>query len=147
MSQTLSTVDLIALAQAVKLAECNDEAALPPETSAPVDFTVHVSGEVVRGKSATRAGTNRARSVPVICLMLHELGCTRSHTPGHIIELWSRLAGLSKKAMAEKAAALTAEEQSRYETMLALFDSEIVDNLPRIAQKGGVKFHGTVKKV
>ena len=147
MSQTLTTTDLLALAQAVRLADCNDEQALPPESSVEIDLTARFVGTLERGKSSTRSGTNRARSVPVICLMLQHLGCIREHTPAHIIELWNRLAGLSKKAMEEDVANLTAEEQANYSAMLALFDAEIVSNLPRIPAKGGVKFKGTVEKV
>ncbi len=147
MSQTLTTIDLLTLAQAVKLSGCNDEVALPPQSSVPVDLTVHFSGTLERGKGTPRAGTNRARSVPTICLLLQELGCTRDYAPAHIIELWNRLAGLTKKSMEDRVAALTKEEQTNYAAMLGLFDTEIVANLPRIPAKGGVKFKGTVEKV
>ena len=62
MPTTLNPVELLALAQMVRLADCNDDQALPPESSAMVDFTVNVKGEVVRGSSSTRAGTNFATS-------------------------------------------------------------------------------------
>jgi hypothetical protein len=147
MSQTLTTIDLLTLAQAVRLAECNDEAALPPQSSTTVDLTARFVGVLERGKSSDRAGTNRARSVPVVALLLHELGCTRDYAPSHIVELWNRLSGLSKKAMQDHVAALSQGEQDNYSAMLNLFNTEIVDNLPRIPAKGGVKFKGTVEKV
>ena len=147
MSQTLTNLELLALAKLVKLADVNDETALPPGASASVNFTVDVEGRIERGPSSTRAGTNRARSVPTICLLLHELGCTREYAPVHIIELWNRLAGLTKKSMEDHVAALTKDERANYAAMLALFDTEIVANLPRIPAKGGVKFKGTVEKV
>jgi hypothetical protein len=147
MSQTLSNIDLLTIAQAVKLSGCNDDVALPPQSSVPIDLTVHFTGTLERGKGSDRAGTNRARSVPTICLLLQELGCTREYAPVHIIELWNRLAGLTKKTMGDHVAALTQKEQDNYSAMLGLFDTEIVDNLPRIPAKGGVKFKGTVEKV
>ena len=146
MSQTLTTIELLALAKLVKMADVNDETALPPGSSAFVNFSVDVEGSIERGPSSTRAGTNRARSVPTICLLLHELGCTREYAPDHIIDLWNRLAGLSKKAVEAHVSALTADEQSNYKAMLDLFDGEIVDNIPRIPTKGYVKFRGTAKK-
>ena len=147
MSQTLDNIDLLAIAQSVKLAGCNDEGALPPNSSVPIDLTARFVGTLERGKSSTRAGTNRARSVPTICLLLQELGCTREYAPVHIIELWNRLAGLTKKSMEDHVTALSQDEQDNYSAMLNLFDAEIVDNLPRISTKGYVKFKGTVEKV
>ena len=147
MSQTLSEIDLLTLAQAVKLGDNNDEVALPPQSSVSVDLTARFVGLLERGKSSSRAGTNRARSVPVICLLLHELGCTREYAPDHIIELWNRLAGLSKQSMESCVSSLSSDEQANYKAMLALFESEVVGNIPRIPAKGYVKFKGTVEKV
>jgi hypothetical protein len=42
--------------------------------------------------------------------------------------------------------ALTADERSNYQSMLSMFDDEIVDNIPRIPTKGYVKFRGAAKK-
>jgi hypothetical protein len=146
MSQTLTNLEMIALAKLIKLSDVNDESVLPPSSAASVNFTVNVEGSVERGPSSSRAGTNRARSVPTICLLLHELGCTREYAPRHIIDLWNRLSGLSKQAVEAHVSALTADEQTNYRAMLSLFDSEIVDNIPRIPTKGYVKFRGTAKK-
>jgi hypothetical protein len=146
MSQTLTNLEMLALAKLVKLADVNDETTLPPGTAAFVNFSVDVEGNIERGPSSTRAGTNRARSVPTICLLLHELGCTREYAPDHIIDLWNRLAGLSKQAVESHLSALTSAEQSNYRSMLDLFDAEIVDNIPRIPTKGYLKFRGTAKK-
>ena len=147
MSQTLTPLEKLALAKLINMSDANDESALPPGTVAAVNFTVDVEGSIERGPSSTRAGTNRARSVPTICLLLHELGCTREYAPDHIIELWNRLAGLSKQSMENHVTALSKNEQDNYEAMLALFDSEIVGNIPRIPTKGYVKFRGSVEKV
>jgi hypothetical protein len=146
MSQTLTVVEKIALAKAVSLQECNDETELLPNTQKRVKFSVEVDGVLSRGPSSDRAGTNRARSVPTICLLLQELGCTREYAPDHIIELWNRLSGLTKEAMKSRVGGLDSEEREKYNSMLELFDSEIVDNLPRIPTKGYVKFDGTVSK-
>ena len=147
MSQTLDTIDLLAIAQSVKLAGCNDEAALPPCSSVPVDLTARFVGMLERGKSSDRAGTNRARSVPVICLLLQELGCTREYAPSHVVELWNRIAGLSKQSIEDHVAALSKDERENYKAMLDLFESEIVANIPRIPTKGYVKFKGSVEKI
>ena len=113
MSQTLDNIDLLAIAQSVKLAGCNDEGALPPNSSVPIDLTARFVGTLERGKSSTRAGTNRARSVPTICLLLQELGCTREYAPVHIIDLWNRLAGLTKKSMEDHVAATCSTTEPR----------------------------------
>ena len=65
MSKTpadLTPVEAMALAQSIRIAECNDVSALPEQTSHPVDFTVHVRGNVKRGVGTPRRGTNRART-------------------------------------------------------------------------------------
>jgi len=146
MSQTLSPIEQLALAKVINLQSCNDESVLVPESDVHVKFTAEVEGVLSRGPSSTRAGTNRARSVPTICMLLQELGCTREYAPDHIIELWNRLSGLTKAAMEKRVSSLTADEQVKYRTMLDMFDSEIVDNLPRIATKGYVKFDGAAVK-
>ena len=147
MSQTLSDLEKLALTKLIKLSDVNDESVLPPGTIASVNFTVNVEGDIERGPSSTRAATNRARSVPTICLLLQELGCTREYAPKHIIELWNRLSGLSKQSMESHVTSLSQGEQDNYKAMLALFDSEIVDNIPRIGTKGYLKFRGAIEKV
>jgi len=146
MSQTLTPIEQLALAKVINLQSCNDESVLVPDSTVHVKFTAEVEGVLSRGPSSTRAGTNRARSVPTICLLLQELGCTREYAPNHIIELWNRLSGLTKATMADRVSSLSADEQAKYQTMLDLFDSEIVDNLPRISTKGYVKFEGAATK-
>ena len=146
MSDTLTTVERLALAKLFTIQSCNDENALPPESETHVSFTADIEGVLSRGPSSTRAATNRARSVPTICLLLQELGCTREYAPSHIIDLWNRLSCLTKKAMEDKVAALTQDEQDKYHAMLGLFDTEIVDQIPRIQTKGYVKFDGVAIK-
>ncbi|MAG24266.1 MAG: hypothetical protein QF662_04890 [Phycisphaerae bacterium] len=146
MSKTLTQIEKLAVAKAVNLQSCNDETALPPGTDTFVSFTAEIEGHLSRGPSSTRAATNRARSVPTICLLLQELGCTREYAPDHIIQLWNDLSGLSKKAMESRLGSMKTEDQVKYQTMLTLFDTEIVDNIPRIDTKGYVKFDGTIKK-
>jgi hypothetical protein len=81
MSDTLTTVERLALAKLFTIPSCNDETALPPESEIHVSFTADIEGVLSRGPSSTRAATNRARSVPTICLLLQELGCTREYAP------------------------------------------------------------------
>ena len=146
MSQTLTPLEKLALAKVINFQSCNDETVLPPGTETFVKFTAEVEGHISRGPGSDRAGTNRARSVPTICLLLQELGCTREYAPDHIVALWNQLSGLSKKAMEARLGSMSIEEKKKYEKMLELFDSEIVANIPRIDTKGYVKFDGTVRK-
>ena len=146
MSQPLTTIERLALAKLFTIQSCNDETALPPESETHVSFTADIEGVLSRGPSSERAATNRARSVPTICLLLQELGCTREYAPDHIIDLWNRLSGLTKKAMEDKVSALTQDEQDKYHTMLGLFDTKIVDKIPKIQTKGYVKFDGVAIK-
>jgi hypothetical protein len=146
MSQTLSSLELLAFAQAVRLSDCNDDVALPPSSSAHVDFHVHVKGEVVRGKGSSRAGTNRARTAGAMVMLLVTSGITRTHSPAQLIEAWKAFGSLDKKGMAARVATLTTEQRDLYEQCMALFQTEIVANLVRIPAKGGVKFKGEVTK-
>jgi hypothetical protein len=138
--ETLSSLEMLALSKAISFASVNDEAVLPEGTSAPVSFTVEIDGTVVRGQGSNRLGTNHARSVPVICLLLAEMGVTRNFAPAHIIQLWSTLGGLDKATLATRRASLDADKSAALEAMEDLFESQIVANLPRIPSKGGVKF-------
>jgi hypothetical protein len=144
MAKTLTNIEAMALAKAVDFRSVNDESSLPPQSSVEVDFTARITGTLNRGKGSNRSGTNRARTVPVICLFLHEMGITRDHAPRHIIERWANLGSLTKKEMAVKVAGLTDDEQDQYSEMLALFETEVVANLPQIPAKGGIKFDGAV---
>ena len=84
--------------------------------------------------------------MPVICLLLAEMGCTRAYSPAHIVDLWARLGALTKAEMTAQVTNLSPKEQAAYTAMLALFDTSIVAGIPRIPAKGGVKFKGEVVK-
>ena len=149
MSKTpndLSPVEAMALAQAIRIADCNDDSALPDLTSETVDFTVHVKGEVTRGAGSSRRATNRARTSASMIMLLVSSGVTRNHSPRQIIEKWNEIGSLDKAAFQTLYNSLDAEQQSLYDECAALFESEIVGNLPLIPAKGGVKFKGSVKK-
>lgn len=142
----LTTIQLIALAQSVRLNDFNDEAVLPPESEAHVDFSVRIKGDVKRGKSATRRATNRATTAEAMVMLLVISGVTREHSPRKLIEAWHEFGSLDKKAMASRIATLSDDDRNLFEECLALFQTEIVDALPRIPAKGGVKFDGSVKR-
>lgn len=149
MSKTpndLSPVEAMALAQAIRIADCNDVSALPDMATETVDFTVHVKGEVTRGASSSRRATNRARTSASMIMLLVSSGVTRNHSPRQIIEKWNEIGSLDKAAFKTLYNSLDAEQQSLYDECVALFESEIVGNLPLIPAKGGVKFDGLVKK-
>ena len=143
---TLSELELLAMAKCVELRDNNDEAALPPATSATVDFMVHVKGDLSRGPSSSRAGTNRARTAQAMVMLLVTSGVTRQHSPAQLIEAWKTFGSLDKKGMAQRVATLTTEQQDLFDECLALFETEIVGSLPRIPAKGYVKFKGDVEK-
>ena len=149
MSKTpndLSPVEAMALAQAIRIADCNDDTALPDLTSEAVDFTVHIKGEVTRGAGSSRRGTNRARTSASMIMLLVSSGVTRNHSPRQIIEKWNEIGSLDKAAFQTLYNSLDAEHQALFNECSALFESEIVGNLPLIPAKGGVKFKGSVKK-
>ena len=142
--KNLDPIQLLALAKCVELRDANDEAALPPTTSATVDFTVHVKGELSRGPNSDRAGTNRARTAEAMVMLLVTSGVTRNHAPAQLIEAWKTFGSLDKKGMAQRIATLTPEQRDLHDECLALFQTEIVGSLPRIPAKGYVKFKGDV---
>jgi len=142
--ENLDPIQLLALAKCVELRDANDEAALPPSTSASVDFMVHVKGDLSRGPSSTRAGTNRARTAQAMVMLLVTSGVTRQHSPAQLIEAWKTFGSLDKKGMAQRVASLSTEQRDLFDECLALFETEIVGSLPRIPSKGYVKFKGDV---
>ena len=147
MSKTpsnLSSVEQMALAQCVKIAQCNDDVALPENTSQSVDFTVRIKGEVSRGAGSDRRATNRARTSNSMIMLLVASGVTRNHSPGKIIETWREIGSLDKVAFQKRYDSMTDDEKHLYDECLALFETEIVGNLPLIPSKGGVKFKGTI---
>lgn len=142
----LTTLEMLALAQAVRLNDCNDDSILPSESEAHVDFSVRIKGNVKRGKSGTRRGTNRATTAEAMVMLLVISGVTREHSPRKLIEAWHEFGSLDKKAMASRIATLSDDDRNLFEECLALFQTEIVDALPRIPAKGGVKFDGNVTR-
>ena len=147
MSTTLTPPELLALAQMIRLNDCNDDVALPPNSSTEVDFTVSVKGEVSRGKDSTRAGTNRARTSQAMIMLLVISGVTRQHSPAKLVEAWKGFGSLDKKGMEARIASLSTDDRDLFEECMELFQTEIVEALPRIPAKGGVRFRGDVSKV
>lgn len=150
MSKTLNTLtdlEILALAKCVELRDANCETALPPVSTATVDFTVRVQGELTRGDRSTRAATNRARTAQAMVMLLVTSGVTRNHAPSKLIEAWAAFGSLDKNAMANRVASLSTDDAALYEECMALFNTEIVAALPRIPSKGYVKFKGDVTEV
>lgn len=147
MSKTpsnLSAVECMALAQCVKIAQCNDDTVLPENTSQDVDFTVRIQGTVSRGAGSDRRATNRARTSNSMIMLLVASGVTRNHSPRQLIETWREIGSLDKVAFQNLYDSMSDDEKALYNECSALFESEIVDNLPLIPSKGGVKFKGTI---
>lgn len=150
MSKTLNALtdlEMLALAKCVELRDANCETALPPQSSAAVDFTVRVQGELTRGDRSTRAATNRARTAQAMVMLLVTSGVTRNHAPSKLIEAWAAFGSLDKNGMANRVATLSADDKALYDECMALFETEIVAALPRIPSKGYVKFKGDVTEV
>lgn len=144
MSKTLTElnpVELMALCKTVNLSGVNCEDSLPPASSAYVDFTVRIQGELARGEAKDRAGTNRARTAEAMVMLLVMSGVTRTHSPSKIIQAWRDLGSLDKAAMAERVKGLEPKDRALHDECLELFESEIVANLPRIPTKGYLKFY------
>ena len=147
MSKTpsnLSPVEQMALAQCVKIAQCNDDTALPENSSQSVDFTVRIKGTVSRGAGSDRRATNRARTSNSMIMLLVSSGVTRNHSPRQIIETWREIGSLDKAAFQNLYDCMSDEEKALYNECLTLFETEIVGKLPLIPSKGGVKFKGTI---
>jgi|TARA_R110001583_G_scaffold16234_5_gene66172 hypothetical protein len=144
---SLSAIEALAVAQGIRLSDVNDDAALPPGKDANVDFTVRFVGKVTRGKGSSRAGTNRARTAQAMVMLLVSSGATREHSPAKLIEAWKSFGTLDKDGMKARVAGLDTKDRALFDDCMALFQNEIVDSLPRIPSKGGVKFDGEVEKV
>ena len=145
--ETLSAVEALAVAQSIRLGDVNDDVALPAEKEAEVDFTCRFVGKVKRGKSSTRAGTNRARTAQAMVMLLVTSGATRKHSPAKLIEAWKTFGSLDKAGMEARLLSLSTEDKALFDDCMALFQTEIVDNIQRIPAKGGVKFEGKVEKL
>ena len=143
---TLTTLEMLALSKCVDARTANCEEALPPCSSADVDFTVHVKGSLKRGERSTRAATNRARTAQAMVMLLVTSGVTRQHSPAKLIEAWKTFGTLDKNGMANRIATLSDDDRNLYLECMALFETEIVEALPRIPSKGYVKFDGSVKE-
>jgi hypothetical protein len=146
MSQTLTDLELLALAKAVELKHSNCETALPPGGSAQVDFTARFRGVIERGDRSNRAGTNRARTAQAMIMLLVYSGVTREHSPAKLIEAWKSFGTLDKKGMAQRIASLDQNDRDLFEECMSLFQTEIVEKVPRIPTKGYVKFRGDVER-
>ena len=147
MSKTpgdLTQLEAMALAQCIRIAECNDIVALPEKTSSDVDFTVHIRGSVSRGAGSDRRATNRARTSNAMIMLLVTSGVTRNHAPNKIIEAWGEIGGLDKASFATRVDSLSDDDKALYLECKSLFETDIVGNLPLIPSKGGVKFKETL---
>lgn len=142
--EDLSAVEAMALAQCVKIADCNDVSALPSGDTVEVDFTVRVKGTVSRGAGSHRRATNRARTSNSMIMLLVSSGVTRNHSPSKIMDVWRNIGSLDKAAFQMRFESLSADEKRLFSECQELFETEIVDSLPTIPSKGGVKFNGTI---
>ena len=79
-------------------------------------------------------------------MLLVSSGVTRNYSPDKIIEKWGQIGSLDKAAFAQLYNNLSNEDKTLYDECISLFEREIVDNLPVIPSKGGVKFKGSVIK-
>lgn len=136
----LSPIEKLALAKALSFASVNDVEILPHNTEKNVDFNLRITGSVRRGDFPTpRRGTNRALTVEAMVMLLLFSGVTRQYSPEKIIQMWGELGSLNKAAMKSRIEAMSQEERNTFDSILELFNSRIVDALPKITAKGTVK--------
>ena len=141
--ENLTDLQLLALSKVVTAAisrRVNTVGTLAESTTATVEFQVDVSGTISRGKSETRKGTNRALSRGAVIALLAKSGVVREANAAAVVNLWKEIGTLDKKGferwqMAQEFPILLAMQRAE-----ELFDSEIVEKLPKIPCKGKVRF-------
>ena len=141
--ENLTDLELLALSKVVSAAisrRVNTSVTLPEESSATVDFSVHVSGTIARGANEVRKGTNRALSRGAVIALLAKSGCVREANAAAVVNLWKEIGTLDKPGFERWQEAQEPTVQLAMQRASDLFDLTIIDKLPKIPCKGKVKF-------
>ncbi len=136
-----SPIHAMALSKAVNLAKVNDDEALPSGASEEVKFGVILDGTVVRGIATPRRGTNRALTYLATVSTLHKCGFMRENILPMLVETWANFGGMTKKELESYRDNLSQDEQDLFAECERLFQEKVIDQLPKITPKGGIKFH------
>jgi len=140
--EDLSPVQLMALSKVINPGRVNDEDELPPESSEDVNFVVEIDGVISRGKKgAPRRGTNRALTSLAVIATLTKMGFIRDHIPAILVETWSDFGGMTKKELESYRDNLDPQSKALFEDCEQLFQEKVIDQLPKIEQKGYLKFY------
>ena len=140
--EDLSPVQLMALSKVINPGRVNNEDELPPESSEDVNFVVEIDGVISRGKKgAPRRGTNRALTSLAVIATLTKMGFIRDHIPAILVETWSDFGGMTKKELESYRDNLDPQSRALFQDCEQLFQERVIDQLPKIEQKGYLKFY------
>ena len=140
--EDLSPVQLMALSKVINPGRVNNEDELPPESSEDVNFVVEIDGVISRGKKgAPRRGTNRALTSLAVIATLTKMGFIRDNIPAILVETWSDFGGMTKKELESYRDNLDPQSKALFEDCEQLFQEKVIDQLPKIEQKGYLKFY------
>ena len=140
--EDLSPVQLMALSKVINPGRVNNEDELPPESSEDVNFVVEIDGVISRGKKgAPRRGTNRALTSLAVIATMTKMGFIRDHIPSILVETWATFGGMTKKELESYRDNLDPQSKALFEDCEQLFEEKVIDQLPKIEQKGYLKFY------
>jgi hypothetical protein len=140
--KNLSDLERIALLKCVNPRGVNNEEVLPPGSSEEVNFVVAIDGLISRGpKGAPRRGTNRALTSLAVIATLTKMGFIRDHIPAILVETWANFGGMTKKELEGYRDSLDPQSKALFEDCEQLFEEKVVYQLPKIEQKGYLKFY------
>lgn len=140
--EDLSPVQLMALSKVINPGRVNNEDELPPESSEDVNFVVEIDGVISRGKKgAPRRGTNRALTSLAVIATMTKMGFIREHIPSILVETWATFGGMTKNELESYRDNLDPQSKALFEDCEQLFEEKVIDQLPKIEQKGYLKFY------
>ena len=140
--EDLGPVQLMALSKVINPGRVNNEDELPPESSEDVNFVVEIDGVISRGKKgAPRRGTNRALTSLAVIATMTKMGFIRDHIPSILVETWATFGGMTKKELESYRDNLDPQSKALFEDCEQLFEEKVIDQLPKIEQKGYLKFY------
>ena len=138
----LSPVQLMAFSKVINPGRVNNEDELPPESSEDVNFVVKIDGVISRGKKgAPRRGTNRALTSLAVIATMTKMGFIREHIPSILVETWATFGGMTKNELESYRDNLDPQSKALFEDCEQLFEEKVIDQLPKIEQKGYLKFY------
>jgi hypothetical protein len=139
----MNAVQTVAIARAVKEAAARSALAKVPEGSvSPVDITVRIVGEVVRGMGTTKRPTSNLLSVAVVAKALVYAGVT-----AEAIKVALRRAAMEAIATGTPVADKLEAADARVAAAIKEVQDDVIATLPEVPVAGAVKFNGTITEV